>query len=663
MDTNEAKLLFKFDEIDIDVSAHREPNHQRNTTFFSFDRRTAKKFINFTINGEVLDLTDAMVIIGFHFLHADARKIYTSEDDCLSVSEPGEGKCSIILPNDLYEYSGEVLVYTFIEFPDGRSHDAGVIVTRFEESWIDTDLGELQQFYVKRFEDLRADILARAELLDSDVSGLLEAMETIETDVANFKDNIQASVTEFKDGLKEGLDDFKANATAELEELKSNTASDLADIKATTSAEMDSLKNSTASDLASLKASTGAEIDELRTNTASELEELKEATATAIDDVKVETKGKLATFLEEMKDKITGVYDDLSAKAVDLANRIQGLKDDADSIQDMIGSGGLVTRDVLELHTEDLNNPHEVTIAQIPGLQEALDEVPDDIELSWANITGRPDLFPPEQHSHVIDAIVGLRTELGNKALLNHVHSFGSLLDVPLTFPPSEHRHDWEDLDTRPNIPNIAPLIVDINRLDGEMALRATIQWVNGRLTEIEENLMNNDELKDLMTELFGATKDKIGEMADGINTGLTNLQTAIDNLGGGGDGGVPIITWQDASMFGFTTTVMTQHNLVVMVIEGTSTQIIPTTPATIIAVIPPEFRPTANNNLAIGGGTMHTSGMPAERRISREVRTNGEVVLHSPQVRTGTSPNFTWPAQNLPVNINILHVFSYARS
>ena len=76
------------------------------------------------------------------------------------------GLCSVVLPNHLYSYDGNVLVHTYIKFEDGRSLDAGLIVTEFKKSWLDNQLPEMDKFYVKRFEDLARDIQARADELE-----------------------------------------------------------------------------------------------------------------------------------------------------------------------------------------------------------------------------------------------------------------------------------------------------------------------------------------------------------------------------------------------------------------------------------------------------------------------------------------------------------------
>ena len=149
-------------ELTINISPANRSNIITNTTFFTMDVKTAKKIINFTQNNEPVNLTDATVLLGFEFVGANASKIIDSGDGSVVIEEATEGKCSVILPNHIYEYEGQVLVHVYIKYEDGRSLDCGVIVTEFEESWLDRELPELSEFYVERFENLASDIKGRA---------------------------------------------------------------------------------------------------------------------------------------------------------------------------------------------------------------------------------------------------------------------------------------------------------------------------------------------------------------------------------------------------------------------------------------------------------------------------------------------------------------------
>jgi len=57
-------------------------------------------------------------------------------------------------------------------YEDGRSLDCGIIVTEFEESWLDSELEEMSQFYVERFEDLANHIKNRVAELEEKLSSI-----------------------------------------------------------------------------------------------------------------------------------------------------------------------------------------------------------------------------------------------------------------------------------------------------------------------------------------------------------------------------------------------------------------------------------------------------------------------------------------------------------
>jgi len=163
-------------ELTIDISARSRTNIITNTTFFSMDVETGEKIINFTLDGHPFDLTGKNVVLGFDFIGAGTSKIFESVDGSIIIEDAEAGYCRINLPNHLYDYAGQVLIHAYIKFEDGRSLDAGIIATTFEESWLDSEREEMERIYVKRFEDLARDIRARADELYK----LLNELEVIE---------------------------------------------------------------------------------------------------------------------------------------------------------------------------------------------------------------------------------------------------------------------------------------------------------------------------------------------------------------------------------------------------------------------------------------------------------------------------------------------------
>lgn len=179
--------LYVTSEITLNKTAEKRSSPvPTNTEFFSYDQRVAKKTINFQFKGEPLDLSEANVILGFDFVTAGQSVIFESADESIVIEDPTAGKVNVMLPNDIYAYSGSVIIYVFVEFSNGQSLDYPAFSTEFQESWLDQDLEEMAQFYVKRFEDLRNLVLEQAAGIDQDLSEFEERIRNIESAIDLF---------------------------------------------------------------------------------------------------------------------------------------------------------------------------------------------------------------------------------------------------------------------------------------------------------------------------------------------------------------------------------------------------------------------------------------------------------------------------------------------
>lgn len=88
----------------------------------------------------------------------------------------------------------------------------------------------------------------------------------------------------------------------------------------------------------------------------------------------------------------------------------------------------------------------------------------------WADLNNVPSTFPPSEHSHIWDSIDEkpneyppaahdhddrYYTESEVDALINGIDLFSGnwndLIDVPSTFPPSGHTHDWDSIEDKPS--------------------------------------------------------------------------------------------------------------------------------------------------------------------------------------------------------------------
>lgn len=208
--------LYVTSEITLNKTAEKRSSPvPTNTEFFSYDQRVAKKTINFQFEGEPLDLSEANVILGFDFVSAGQSVLFESADGSITIEDPEAGKVNVMLPNDIYAYSGSVIIYVFVEFSNGQSLDYPAFSTGFQESWLDQDLEEMAQFYVKRFEDLRNLVLEQASGIDQDLTEFENRIDQIESDLAAF--DIEALVKEIEGEIRTAVEDRLSDIEQRLE--------------------------------------------------------------------------------------------------------------------------------------------------------------------------------------------------------------------------------------------------------------------------------------------------------------------------------------------------------------------------------------------------------------------------------------------------------------
>ncbi|MBO1121931.1 DUF2479 domain-containing protein [Enterococcus casseliflavus] len=197
--------LYVTSEITLNKTAEKRSSPiPTNTEFFSYDQHVAKKTINFQFKGEPLDLSEANVILGFDFVTAGQSVIFESTDDSITIEDATAGKVNVMLPNDIYAYSGSVIIYVFVEFSNGQSLDYPAFSTEFQESWLDQDLDEMAQFYVKRFEDLRKLVLEEAAGIDHDLTGFEDRIQQIEADLASL--DVESLVEEVAEEIRASME-------------------------------------------------------------------------------------------------------------------------------------------------------------------------------------------------------------------------------------------------------------------------------------------------------------------------------------------------------------------------------------------------------------------------------------------------------------------------
>jgi len=382
-------------ELTINISPQSRTNLITNTTFFSMDVKTGKKVINFTHNSAPLDLTNTTVLLGFEFVGSGTSKIIDSKDGSLMITNPEIGQCEVMLPNHFYAYTGQVLIHVYIMFEDGRSLDAGVIVTEFEESWLDQELDEMTDFYVRRFEDLAQEIRARVEVIRQELEREFDDVRTEIADakreirefvaekgqaIVEAKGEIREFVAEKEQAMTEAKDEIRAFVT-EKERVVAEGKSELRNFVDETKSELSIFKNEHKSSITSFITNAKESVDgfvagvkekvsQSIADTKNELSEFTQAQKMSIDETITEAKNSLSEFNTNLEAEVRALISELQNQVRD--NIILQETEFANLSEEI--------RQRLREKLEDLNTAAELKRALKALMVEVQDQFEDDIE-------------------------------------------------------------------------------------------------------------------------------------------------------------------------------------------------------------------------------------------------------------------------------------------
>ena len=430
--------VYKLHELTINISPQTRTNIITNTTFFSMDIKTGKKVINFTLDNEALDLRDATVMLGFEFVDAGTSKIIDSKDGSVVVEDALSGRCSVVLPNHLYDYSGRVYVHVYIMFDDGRSFDCGVIVTDFEESWLDSELEEMSDFYVKRFEDLIREIRNRAEEIRSELGILLD--EVTEEIGIEF-DGIRAQITD----TKQDITDFKVNSKEEITDFMNDSKSIIIDFKNETKSDMMDFGNNLQ--------------DELK----GQLTDIKEQVKDSINVAEMEFAAVSGAIKEVMQERLDGFISQLEyatngfesskVEVVQVINDKMSIFDEGlEAVLDEFRNSK-VSIEEMAARLEEKESQFQVELTQtLSTFEELRDKVSEMLE-QMAN----GDIVMSEVHyAHVNDDVRHVTADDRERwDSMELAGTWDGLAGRPDRFEPIEHSHGWSQITGRPTIPTV----------------------------------------------------------------------------------------------------------------------------------------------------------------------------------------------------------------
>jgi 3-dehydroquinate synthetase len=186
----------KHTEIVLNISSETRQVQQTNTEFMTYDYLTAKNTVRFLLDNEPFNLSEVSSV---KFLF-DLDLINVRRLEEATIENVEEGIVSLVLPNYIHQYSANLFVYVYIDFNDGRTLDAGFYQTRFSTSKIDEYLPDMEEFYVKKFEDLAQEL---RDFVEAQKQGFEADFESFRQQVKDMVDNVQGQIDDIQTQIDE----------------------------------------------------------------------------------------------------------------------------------------------------------------------------------------------------------------------------------------------------------------------------------------------------------------------------------------------------------------------------------------------------------------------------------------------------------------------------
>jgi|GEM_PF-1344931 len=165
--------VYKNHLLTIDITARTRQVITTNTTFWTRDKETGMLNINFVSKNQPVNLIDATVLLGFYF-NDGGSKIVDSKEGSVVIEDAQQGRCHVIMPSYKFDYSGAVLIHVYILYKNGKELDCATVATEFEKSWLDQELPQMEEYYVKRIEDWLAEIEVKTNTIKEELQVRLD---------------------------------------------------------------------------------------------------------------------------------------------------------------------------------------------------------------------------------------------------------------------------------------------------------------------------------------------------------------------------------------------------------------------------------------------------------------------------------------------------------
>jgi len=217
---------FKILEMNIVISANQRSIFNTQSRFYSGDVGTAKQVIHLFMDEAPLDLRDAeKIMVTFDFPSIPNIGVVMLEPITVDAQL---GHIELILPENVLSVGRtNILQYINITFRNGQKLDCGVFQSAVDRSFIDTEIKELEPFYVSRFAELERLVNEQVIRMGANVDGI---NQRVEATVANAKQIIHDVSQNAQDTIAGAVTTATNNVNATAETIDRRFAAIMLDI-------------------------------------------------------------------------------------------------------------------------------------------------------------------------------------------------------------------------------------------------------------------------------------------------------------------------------------------------------------------------------------------------------------------------------------------------
>ncbi|EGO2800809.1 phage baseplate upper protein [Enterococcus faecalis] len=168
----------KIGQLKVRTSVANHHDIETNYIFYSYDKGSAA--FDFRLKNqknEALDLTNVTVKLLFTAMQDNEERKFTYLDSQPVIENPEEGRILYPLPDKLLNYEGEVKGYLYLDFEDGSHSDELSFTFTVVRSKIDETLEEVDDIYIKDFEQVRNEVFEAAKREKEAIEALRPELE------------------------------------------------------------------------------------------------------------------------------------------------------------------------------------------------------------------------------------------------------------------------------------------------------------------------------------------------------------------------------------------------------------------------------------------------------------------------------------------------------